>query len=147
LASVPFDFNQTTYYESSMGPGLKKQFLVFDDLVAADCLAPVKRRTIELEDELARTGGFPEARPVNLDPGVLSLGKFQLATTKDQAHRIYLRDGIFAEVTLRFEQGLFQPWPWTYADYREPELHRFLQEARGYYKQRLQDRPGGQDER
>ena len=54
-----------------------------------------------------------------LHPGVLALGKFLLATTKDQAHRVYLRDGIFAEVTLRFQDGAFRPWPWTYADYRE----------------------------
>src|SRR5207244_616075 len=137
LASVPFDFNQTTYYESSMGPGLRKQFLVFGDLVAADCLAPVKRRTIELEDELARTGNYPEHRPLNLDPGVLSLGKFQLATTKDQAHRIYLLDGIFAEVTLRFQAGAFEPWPWTYADYRQPAVRAFFKDLRDLYKQLL----------
>ena len=61
-----------------------------------------------------------------------------LATTKDQAHRIYLRDGIFAEVTLRFEAGAFEPWPWTYADYREPHVRAWLGAAREYYKQRLQ---------
>jgi hypothetical protein len=77
---------------------------------------------------------------LNLDPGVLSLGKFVLATTKDQAHRVYLGDGIFAEVTLRFEAGAFRPWPWTYADYREPAVCDFLKEARVYYRERLRDR-------
>jgi hypothetical protein len=71
---------------------------------------------------------------LNLDPGVLSLGKFLLATTKDQAHRIYLCDGIFAEVTLRFEAGEFVPWPWTYADYREPDVREWLKQAREYYR-------------
>jgi hypothetical protein len=72
-----------------------------------------------------------------LDPGVLSLGKFLLATTKDQAHRIYLRDGIFAEVTLRFQDKAFEPWPWTYADYQEPAVRAFLQEARVWYRRQM----------
>ncbi len=137
LASSPFAFTQTTYYEPTMGAGLAKQFLVFRDLVAADCLPAVKLHTNALEHELAQAGRFPEPRPLNLDPGVLSLGKFLLATTKDQAHRIYLRDGIFAEVTLRFQAGAYEPWPWTYADYRQDCVRAFLKEARDYYRQRM----------
>ncbi len=140
LASASFPFNQTSYYEADMGPDLRKQFWVFRDLVDPDSLAAVKLHTNRLEQELAAGGAFAEARPLNLDPGVLGLGKFLLATTKDQAHRIYLRDGIFAEVTLRFQAGAFEPWPWTYADYRQPEVRAFLQEARAYYKQRLTGR-------
>jgi hypothetical protein len=136
LASRPYDFHQTRYYEPTMGPGLRKQFFVFQNLVRPDRLAGIKLATIELEKELAGTGRYSEQRPVNLDPGLLTLGKFMLATTKDQSHRIYLRDGIFAEVTLRFQAGAFEPWPWTYADYREPFVVAFLNEAREWYRQR-----------
>jgi hypothetical protein len=139
LASPPWPFTQTSYYERSMGTDLRKQFFAFHDLVDPSQLAAVKLQTNDLERRLAATGELSDARPLNLDPGILALGKFMLATTKDQAHRIYLRDGIFAEVTLRFQDGAFEPWPWTYADYREMELHRFLLEARGYYKRRLQE--------
>jgi hypothetical protein len=132
-----FDFHHTSYYGPTMGPGLRKQLLAFSRLVEADCLAVVKLRSNELEQELAAGGAYPEPRPLNLDPGILSLGKFQLATTKDQAHRIYLRDGIFAEVTLRFQAGAFEPWPWTYADYREPAVRAFLKDLRDLYKQLL----------
>jgi hypothetical protein len=138
LASPEYDFAQTRYYEPTMGPDLRKQFLAFERVVAADCLAEVKQRTNALEQELAGTGLYPEPRPLNLDPGVLGLGKFLLATTKDQAHRVYLRDGIFAEVTLRYHAGAFEPWPWTYADYRLPLVLAFLQEAREFYRRRLQ---------
>ncbi|MHB1423610.1 MAG: DUF4416 family protein, partial [Gemmataceae bacterium] len=82
-------------------------------------------------------------RPLNVDPGLLELGKFLLATTKDQAHRVYLRDGIFAEVTLRYHAGAFEPWPWTYADYRLACVHEFLQQAREYYRQRLRGEGSG----
>ena len=137
LAGEPFAFTHTAYYEPTMGPGLTKQLLVFRDLVAPDRLPAVKLHTNALESELAAAGTFGEGRPLNLDPGILVLGKFLLATTKDQAHRIYLRDGIFAEVTLRFEAGAYEPWPWTYADYREPAVRAFLKEAREFYRSRL----------
>ncbi len=140
LVSPSYDFHQTAYYAPSMGGGLRKLFFVFRDLVSPDCLAPAKLLTNRLEAELASAATHPEARPLNLDPGLLTLGKFLLATTKDQAHRVYLRDGIFAEVTLRFHAGAFEPWPWTYADYRQDEVRACLRQARDYYRERLKTR-------
>ncbi len=137
LTGPTFDFEQTGYYEKTMGPGLRKQLLAFRDPIAPDRLPDVKLHTNALERELASGGAYGEERPLNLDPGNLVLGKFLLATTKDQAHRVYLRDGIFAEVTLGYRAGAFEPWPWTYADYREPFVLAFLQEAREHYRQRL----------
>jgi len=137
LSSPTFDFHQTRYYEATMGPGLRKRFLAVRDLIDPGRLADIKRRTIDLEAELAGSALYAAPRPLNLDPGLLSLGKFCLATTKDQQHRIYLRDGIFAEVTLRFQAGAFEPWPWTYADYREEGVRQFLKEARDFYRQQL----------
>ena len=92
----------------------------------------------ELESELAKSGTYVEPRPLNLDPGYLVLGKFILATTKDQGHRIYLSDGIFAEVTLQFRGRAFEPWPWTYADYKTEVVKTFLLTARDYYRSRLE---------
>ncbi|OAI51377.1 hypothetical protein AYO44_00785 [Planctomycetaceae bacterium SCGC AG-212-F19] len=140
LASTPFAFNQTAYYQPTMGAELQKQFMAFRELIAPDWLAEIKLATNKLEQEIGSTNSWPEPRPLNLDPGILTLGKFHLATTKDQAHRVYLRDGIFAEVTLRYESGAFVPWPWTYADYRLPEVLAFMKEAREYYHRQLQQR-------
>jgi hypothetical protein len=135
LASLTYDFTQTDYYERMMGPGLRKRLLAFHDLVALDAFAEIKLLTNALEAEVR--GGWAEPRPLNLDPGLLTLGKFMLATTKDQAHRIYLGKGIFAEVTLRYQAGSFPPWPWTYADYRLPNVVAFLNEARELYRRRI----------
>ncbi len=135
--SADYAFHHTRYYEAQMGAELRKRLLVFDPFVEPDCLASVKRHTIMLERQLTESARFPEARPLNLDPGLLQLGKFLLASTKDQTQRIYLRDGIFAEVTLRFHGGVFEPWPWTYADYREPDVLQFLGEARAWLYQRV----------
>jgi len=141
LASPEFAFNQTGYYEKTMGPGLRKQLLAFQELFPLDQLPAVKLRTNALEREIAESGRWPEERPLNLDPGLLTLGKFQLATVKDQSHRIYLRDGIFAEVTLHYAAGAFVPWPWTYADYRQPLVLEFLQSVRDWYYRSIRE-PG-----
>ena len=144
MSSPAFAFDQTDYYAAAMGGGLRKQYLAFHDLIAPDRLPDVKLHANALELELAASGRFPEPRPVNIDPGYLNLGKFLLATTKDQAHRVYLRDGIYAEVTLRYQAGAFAPWPWTYADYRQPGVLAFLQECRAWYHERLRAaRPQG----
>ena len=115
-------------------PRENARLLAFQELARPDCLPAVKQQTNALERELAASGRFAEPRPLNLDPGLLTLGKFLLATTKDQGHRIYLREGIFAEVTLHFEAGAYVPWPWTYADYRQPLVLDFLGQAREYYR-------------
>ena len=105
--------------------------------MSAGCLPEVKRFTIALEKVVAASGKYSEERPLNLDPGLVQLGKFLLASTKDQAHRIYLADDIFAEVTLRFTAGAFEVWPWTYADYREEAVRAFLNQARANLYERV----------
>src|SRR5476651_2402877 len=76
LTSPDFSFHQTKYYEATMGTGLIKRLIVFERIVPADCLPDVKRFTIDLEQQLADSQRFAEARPLNLDPGLVQLGKF-----------------------------------------------------------------------
>ncbi|HMP16279.1 MAG TPA: DUF4416 family protein [Gemmatales bacterium] len=146
LTGPTIAFRNTAYYESSMGTNLVKRYWAFEQLQPPDQLAAVKRKTITMEQEELQEKQYPEARPLNLDPGFLGLGKFVLATTKDQAHRIYLHGGIFAEVTLRYHDGEFEPRPWTYPDWQLPQVLEFLKQARKLFcerrmSQRLQDLP------
>jgi hypothetical protein len=76
-------------------------------------------------------------RLVNLDPGVLSLSRLILASTKDFSHRIPLRDGIYAEVTLRYSGGDFRNLPWTFPDYRTEDYHAILRQIRSTYREQL----------
>jgi len=141
LESPPIPFNFTRYYESEMGPGLVRRFLAFQRLMDPAALADVKLHTNRLEAELAAKLGAPVPRPINLDPGYLTLAKLVLASAKDFSHRIYLRDGIYAEVTLHYEKGgTFRSWPWTFPDYAESAAyHAFLAEARGKLKTQLRE--------
>ena len=129
--SIPFTY--TDYYAEEMGDRLKKDFIAFDTLVDPSLLADIKLVSNRIEEELTRGG----RRSVNLDPGLLSLGKLILASTKDHAHRIPLRDGIYAEVTLVYRDKSYRPLPWTYPDFRSPEYLEILHGLRGRFKERL----------
>lgn len=137
LVSDPFPQFETNYYEADMGTHLRKQFWAFAPLADPGGLADWKIRSNQLEDRVAGLGRWPEERPLNLDPGYLTEAKLLLATTKDRDHRIYLRDGIFAEVTLRYQRKKWTPWPWTYPDYQRPEYHYFFDQCREFLRQSL----------
>ena len=135
LRSPRFDHSETRYYEAEMGAGLKKQFLVFDGLFDPQQLPKRKLESNQLEEELAGSGKFDELRPVNIDPGYLTLTKLVLASAKDRAHRLYMADGIYAEECLYFLDGSWQSRPWTYPDYRRPDFQAFFVEVRELLKQ------------
>ncbi len=115
--SAPLAFSFTDYYEKEMGPGLTRRFVSFKRAISPKDLSGIKKATNALEDRSAAKTG----RRINIDPGYLTLAKLVLASTKDYCHRIYLDKGIFAEITLTFRKNSFQPWEWTYLDYRTPE--------------------------
>ena len=139
LESERFEFVETDYYADSMGANLQKQFWAFEQLVDPGEVARVKLQTNAWERELAAELRFEDERPVNLDPGYLSLAKLVLASTKDHAHRIYVSDGIFAEVTLAYRDKQWQSRPWTFPDYKRHDYHGFFDECRGYLRQRRTD--------
>jgi hypothetical protein len=136
-AEMPFDW--TDYYRDAMGEGLTRKFVSFERLVAPEEIVEIKRLTNAMEDDLAVDLAGGPKRPVNLDPGYLSLSKVVLATTKDYSHRLYLGRGIYAEVTLHFHKGAYEPWEWTYRDYRTPEYGVFFLEMRKRLSEQLKE--------
>ncbi len=149
LESPGFDFNQTDYYQPTMGPGLRKIFFTFSRPFDAAELAEVKLQANRWEQEYARQADHPEPRPLNLDPGYLTLGKLVLASTKDHAHRIYLARGIYAEVTLYYRHGRWEPHELTFADYRREDYQQFFSQCRDLLHRGQRDREqrdGGQRE-
>jgi len=128
--SEAFDFTETDYYTETMGTDLKKQFVVHAEPIDPVRLAAVKCQTNQWESEYKLSHNHPEERPLNLDPGYLTLAKLVLASTKDHAHRIYLQDGIYAELTLNYRGKQWHSLPWTYPDYRREDFHEFFTECR-----------------
>ena len=130
IVSEAFEFGETSYYLADMGSDLRKQFWCFRSLVDPKILADVKVAANAWETAYASLGAHPEKRPLNLDPGYLTLAKLVLASTKDHAHRLYLNQGVYAELTLQYRGRAWQPLPWTYPDYRRPDYQAFLDRCR-----------------
>jgi hypothetical protein len=130
LESLVFDFTETAYYQPTMGPGLRKRFWTFVRPFDPTELPEVKLLTNGWEAEYAAAAAQQEPRPLNLDPGYLTLAKLVLASTKDFAHRIYLGRGIYAEVTLFYKHGRWRHHEYTFADYRREDYQRFFTACR-----------------
>ncbi|MGH0053087.1 MAG: DUF4416 family protein [Sphaerochaetaceae bacterium] len=136
--SEPKVFSYTDYYDEEMDGKPLRFYLSFKELVDPSCLAAIKRQTDDLEKLFCEQGN----RRVNLDPGLLSLANLILATTKNRAHRIPLRDGIYAELTLLYANKQFQSFPWTYADYKSEVVKELFSSWReSYRKQMKQEGP------
>lgn len=129
LKSEIIDFNFTDYYEEEMGKELKRGWVSFRNLIMPDFLSDLKIKTNEIEEKFKENN----KRKINIDPGLLTLNNFILATTKNYAHRIYLQKGIYAEVTLIYRKKGFQNLPWTYPDYQTEFFHDFLLQVRKIY--------------
>lgn len=137
--SERFEHSETAYYSRSMGEGLRKQLVAVQADFDPAQLASLKLQSNEWEAELAAVGHFSEPRPLNIDPGYLTPMKVVLASTKDRAHRIYLRDGIYAEECLFYHQRAWHGRPWTYPDYLRADYHQFLDRARERLQSRLSE--------
>lgn len=130
LGSAVWPFDQTDYYRQEIGANPLRAFLAWPEPFATATLADRKLITNRMEIDLAGKIGGPLPRPINLDPGYLTLAKLVLASAKNFAHRIHLRDGIYAETTLLYGQGEFRPLAWTFPDYREKRYHGFFLDLR-----------------
>ena len=137
LESETFPWNMTNYYRKEMGENLLRKFITFETLIAPDALASIKLATNALEILLSEGERPTSPRRVNLDPGYVDATKLVLASTKDQAHRLYLSHGIYAEVTLLYYHGEFHPFVYTYPDYHWPETHAFLRRVQKHYRDQL----------
>ena len=132
-------FLYTDYYVREMGFPLERFFASFTALVRPESLPDVKLWTNDMEKMFLTSGG----RKLNIDPGYLAKGHLILATGKEYAHRPYLRDGIFADLTLLYKDKSFQALPWTYPDYGEEATRGMFKRIREKYL--LQLREGGID--
>lgn len=136
-SSRRFSFDFTEYYTPEMGKPLFRHFVTFKRLIPMATLPEIKRTTNHLEEKLADVNGN---RRMNIDPGYICLEHVILATTKGYTHRPYLRDGIYADLTLIYRNKSFQPLEWTYPDYREEGIITLFNQ---YRKKYLEDLKGG----
>ena len=128
-------FDRTRYYEKEMGWPLYRRFISFENLIPPEMLVEVKLRTNEIE----KTYLNGQQRRINIDPGYISLERLVLATGKNYIHRIYLRKGVYADLTLVFKRGGFVTLNWTYPDYADPKMIEWFNTIRSQYLEQLRE--------
>ena len=133
IVSKPVPFDKTNYYDE-ISPELKRVFLCFPGLVNAGGLADWKHQAIEIE-AISRQ----PIRAVNIDPGYVDGARLVLASTKDHAHRICIRDGIFAEVTMRYRFKKWQAFDYTFPDFASGVYDEFFLKVRKLWLQEVKE--------
>jgi hypothetical protein len=137
LSSALVPFYHSPYYSDEMGENLYLRCFSFPKLVHPDDLSEIKIWTNKLERKLASSGKFEAERPVNVDPGYVTLDKVVLASTQNMSHRIYLGDGMYGEITLGWAKSSFSARQWTRADFKSRKIIDFFNKARGLYERKV----------
>ena len=130
-----FSEGYSTYYDGELGGEGIRRIYSFKRLQDPDMQAEIKEFTNELEKKYSKDG----KRLINLDPGLMSHGRFMLSTTKNASFRIPLKRGIYTEMTLFYARGAWQKLIWTYQDYQSPLVISFLEKVRKIYLKQRQE--------
>ncbi len=134
FVSEALDFGHTGYYDAELGRPIARRLLAFENLAPLDCLVAAKHWTLEQEAAFARPDG---RRRFNLDPGLLTQERLVLATGKNFTHRVYLGQGVWADLTLVYTGGDWLVLPWTFPDYAAEDMLELLTALREEYRRRL----------
>lgn len=125
---IKFDFSD--YYNEEMGENILRYWISFSPPVVAKQIYKIKIVSNELEQKFFSDEN--KNRKVNIDPGYVEGSKLVLFSTKNYSHRVFLDEGIFAEVTLIYKNKKFNILDWTYPDYRTETALKFFTEVRKY---------------
>jgi len=138
--SVDYPFDRTDYYTPEMGGSIVRFFIGMGSLIRPGEIADIKVETNAIEERLSVSG----RRRVNLDPGYLDYDKVVLASAKYNGDKIYLSRGIWADLTLRFKNGKFEPYPWSFPDFKAGLYDEVFIQMRNRYKsqRRIAEPPG-----
>ena len=135
---VPFDL--TDYYEKQMGKNLGRKFFSFERLIPPERLSSIKLETNRLEDQIQEEHK-DKSRIINIDPGYLTTASLIMATAKNFAHRVPLRDGIYAHLEFLFGKDEVRLLDWTYPDFENEDYQKFFCKARRIYLSQIKDHP------
>ncbi len=135
--SEKFVFNETNYYRDEMGDEIGRIFWSFRSLRVPDFLVHMKRVCFEVEIELAVKDDLGIRRKVNIDPGYIDFHKVVLATFKGGGQKLYIGQGVWADIILMYERGKFRPFLRTFPDFQSGKYDQVLLAIRKIYRDDL----------
>jgi len=128
--SHPFDV--TDYYRAEMGNPLFRKLITLKKLHNPENIVHFKRFCNGLESKMKINGN----RTVNLDAGYLDHNKLVLASAKEAGHKIYLSEGIYADLIAKYKQNNYRTFEWSFPDFKaDIYQHELLQIRKIYLKQ------------
>ena len=117
-------------YLLEIGSPIFRLFVSFDQLIHPKDIARIKIETNKIEEQLSVQG----KRKVNLDSGYMDYDKVVLASAKYNGQKIYLDHGIWADLTLHYEKGRYDPYPWSFPDFKKGIYNEVFLKIRERYK-------------
>ena len=132
--TVDIPYSNEDKYEEEMGGPLNRRFFSFEQKVARDSLPKIKNLCARIETNFADRVDDYNFRTVNIDPGILTPDNLVIAPHREYNHRVYLSDGVFAEMALIYARGYFCRLPWTSPNYYEDEAIDFFIRVRNTFE-------------
>lgn len=120
-------------YREEMGDTLQRRFFSFERLVERDTLVEIKEACHRIEAQLGDHVHDYTFRTVNIDPGIMSPANLVMASHREFNNRVYLGNGVFAEVALIWARGQFCRLPWTNPDFLHDEAIDFFIRVRASF--------------
>ncbi len=137
--SAPHPFDATDYYEEEMGGGLTRRIASFEPLYDPTEIVRYKLESRAIEERFAIEG----LRRVNVDPGYIDYFKVVLASFKVGPQKVYVGDGVYVDPVLMYSQGTFEPFPWSFPDFKKGVYNEDFLKIRKLYKEALRRVSGG----
>lgn len=138
----PFDFqgedhlfDVTDYYAPEMGSPLFRKIFSFEKLYEPTLMVEMKLGCNKIEKDLSVDGN----RVVNLDAGYLDHNKVVLASAKEAGQKVYLDKGIYADLAGRYKSGRYQPFEWSFPDFRDGRYDKELLQIRTIYMKQMKE--------
>ena len=128
-AELPFEL--TEYYNKEMGNNLKRRFLSIEGLQKLENFFEWKLKMVKIENHLRQNN----KRRINLDPGYIDSNRVVLLSGKEGSQKIYLNNGVWADLILLREKGRYKELPWTFPDLREGRYEQFFLHVQKQFKE------------
>jgi len=134
METIEIETAEAEFYREEMGERLERRFFSFVKNVERDSLVEIKAACARIEPQFADRVGDHIFRTANIDPGIISPENLVMTSHRNMNHRVYMKDGVYSEVTLIYSQEQYMRLPWTSPDFYHDEAIDFFSRTRAAFE-------------